>query len=1642
LADDMTLEALIQITANTSGVDEAISALDRLNQAAQSASQGVSGAGSSMGAGISGATDQIKEAAVTQEAFIAEYRSVSKSMGETDEQIERDVQTYIRESGNQTQAVVKQTEAVRDQVEVIGESAAVTQKQTKAAKDNASAAKTAAAAQQAAQKAQAEHVSSVKAGATTLQSWGSNLTKAVTLPIIAAGIASGKAAIDFETAFTGVTKTVDGSDEDFAALRKNILETSTQMPFAATEIARVAQTAGQLGVKVGDIQDFTKTMLMLGTATDDLGADEAASTIAQFAAITGMSIDDSDRLAASIVALGNNFPTTEGKIASMALRLSAAGRQAGMTEAQTLGFAAALASVGIEAEMGGSAFSKMLLNIDMAVASGGDELKQFAKVSGMSADQFAKAWKDAAAGAMETFIVGLSEVESKGGNLSSTLGKLGVDEVRLRDTMMRLAGGVDKVKGAVSESTKAWSENNALQKEYDRFAETMQSQITTTMNKLNTAGINIGAGLMPALDKVLDVVGNIAGAFADMDEGLRNTLIFGGGALAAIGPLLNGLGGLAKTVIDFPTTMKNVGTAFSMLGGLFTNPVGLGITAATVGVVGLVSALNSLRTDDIKGAFANVEYDEEQIARMTKQLEEGTLQINKNVQLAININEETNEIKNKINAYFADGKLDSKDVKQIKQDVEVIVNETFTETNKDGVVTKVEAALLTELVSLQEELNGILDGMQGKTGQAALDEAMAVLERIENIRLRLGVINSEMYQEQLGSYNRITMGLGTEEDVLPATLHLKQEYEVELVNITQDYKDQRAELIRKFNEAINSGNTEEAEKIDIKIKELDLKFEVDKQKLQSDYLTGLSKLFEGLGPSLGEEYAKVLEDLAKNWDMQALVQSALDTITNGGTVDEDAIKSILTPEVLAKYFKLPPDAIDQILKDPTIFGGLSTMLSQLMYELRTEFTKELKGLDKNPIVSALETLFKDETFLEAIQNFDPSAVWGALLDALKSYDLKDDKLGNDFVQKVIEDIQKQFETITVPAGHVAFDASGAEVQIENLKVGDIVYDATGAEFEVIGLTTNPETGVESVTLKPTGVKVALQGVPPVVEGGVGEYTVPIDSVNAKPGDIVIDPSGAHYTITEVVEDVDGGTVTIKYKAGEVTVDLGGQPPTPSVNLETIEVPIGQAVLTPAGILVNIGGTKALAQPGDIEVSADGTTATVKPGTVLVDPGTGQPTLKVGEEGFSFPVPEATANIQILKLNTSGATSELEPGEGEEGGSSPTLPPIPEVTQPVEKVVYDITGATTETTGEPTPQPEDVGSAYKIGEVASTGGGMAALKNSGAGGKSIPIKVSKVVYDVTGATTELSGEIPQLDEGSTPAQELTLPINVTLEPTVDSTGATDTINAAMDTLQEAGERTKPVNVTLEATPDSSAAASAVSAAMDTLETPETKTKPVTVQLAVTVDSSGAESAIQSALSALSKSETVTKTVTVNVKTVEKKSGSSGSSSSSSSSGGSSGASTLSSSSGSSASPMAAPMAFASLAEPVSFAAAMEPAALESAIEPVASALTVEPIAVASMAAAVDSAASRAVSALLSVADMDWSANLDGVIAAMARGVASGTGKDGESGEESSAESNKAARNGIVQNVTINSVHPLSPAQAARELYKTAQKLALR
>ncbi len=423
---------------------------------------------------------------------------------------------------------------------------------------------------------------------------GSTLTKTVTLPIVAMGTAAIKAQVDWESAFAGVKKTVDGTTEQIAELEQGIKDMSKELPSSAEEIAAVAEAAGQLGIQTDNILGFTKVIIDLGNATN-LTGEEGASQLAKFANITGMAQTEFDRLGSTIVALGNNSATTEADIVSMAMRLAGAGTQVGMTEANIVSLAAALSSVGIEAEAGGSAFSKVMVNMQLAVETGNDSLKDFASVAGMTTNEFSKAFKEDATGALISFIQGLSKAEEQGSSSIKILDDMGLTEVRLRDSLLRASSASELFNETISLGTQAWEENTALTNEATQRYATTESQIKILKNEITDMAREIGVELLPIVKDGLVIIKDLIDKFNNLSPATKENIIKFATLSATVGPVIGTVGKLAQGI---GSVTKLAGTLSTALGtaSVATSTVGTAsaVAGGATGMAGLATSLGGV----------------------------------------------------------------------------------------------------------------------------------------------------------------------------------------------------------------------------------------------------------------------------------------------------------------------------------------------------------------------------------------------------------------------------------------------------------------------------------------------------------------------------------------------------------------------------------------------------------------------------------------------------------------------------------------------------------------------------------------------------------------------------------------------------------------------------------------------------------------------------------------------------------------------------------------------------------------------------------------------------------------------------------------------------------------------------------------
>ncbi len=497
----------------------------------------------------------------------------------------------------------------------------------------------------------------------SIEKVGGSMTKGITLPIAGAVGAVTTAAVKWESAFTGVKKTndemVDSNGKviySYDDLEKGLRDLAKELPTSHEEIAKVAEAAGQLGIKTDKVVGFTKTMIDMGESTN-MSADTAATSLARFANITQMSQDKFSNLGSAIVDLGNNLATTESEITEMGLRLAGAGKQIGMTEGDIVGFAAALSSVGIEAEAGGSAFSRLMVQMQLATETGveafaplkqavaeqgvswesfvhavnwgGKELtavskqmgiptselkkmykeaskasgslEDFANVTGRTGEEFAQLFKSNPSQALIEFIQGLKDSEKHGISAIKVLDDMGITEVRLRDSLLRAANASDVFEGAVKRGNEAFNENTALAEEAGKRYGTTESQLKILRGQLNDVAITFGGPLVAALNSaisaakpMIEALANMTEAFASADPKTQEFILKMAALAASAGPVLKVFGKMTRFFGKTISTMfETAGNIDSKWQQFITKPIVNGSGSALQAVKGFVSKYKS-----------------------------------------------------------------------------------------------------------------------------------------------------------------------------------------------------------------------------------------------------------------------------------------------------------------------------------------------------------------------------------------------------------------------------------------------------------------------------------------------------------------------------------------------------------------------------------------------------------------------------------------------------------------------------------------------------------------------------------------------------------------------------------------------------------------------------------------------------------------------------------------------------------------------------------------------------------------------------------------------------------------------------------------------------------------------------------------
>ena len=412
----------------------------------------------------------------------------------------------------------------------------------------------------------------------SLVSLGMSLSTTVTPAMVALGHGMIDSANDIDAAYRDMRKTVNGTEQDFESLRQAAIDFSATHVTSADQILSIQAIGGELGVATEDLKTFAETVSNLDVATN-LNAEEAATALGQLSnIISDLDGDKFPNFADALVRLGNNGASTESAIADVASRIGAMGSIVGMTTPEILAWSSTIASTGQGSEAAGTAISRTMSDIETAVANGGDALDAFAEIAGMSADEFAKAWTETPSEAMQSFIEGLVSVEEDGGSAITTLDNLGITAVRQVQSIQGLMQMIEGLDDNLAMSEDAWNgvsdewgEAGDAAREAERKAEGFSGSLSRLQNMAQNVGAELGDSLVPIIDGVTDVLGDLYDTFVGLDDGTKQAIVAVGALAAAMGPLLllgKGVSEFFGGVASGVKKLRDIGSAVMKLEGL------------------------------------------------------------------------------------------------------------------------------------------------------------------------------------------------------------------------------------------------------------------------------------------------------------------------------------------------------------------------------------------------------------------------------------------------------------------------------------------------------------------------------------------------------------------------------------------------------------------------------------------------------------------------------------------------------------------------------------------------------------------------------------------------------------------------------------------------------------------------------------------------------------------------------------------------------------------------------------------------------------------------------------------------------------------------------------------------------------------
>lgn len=496
----------------------------------------------------------------------------------------------------------------------------------------------------------------IKAVGDSIANVGAQMTRTVTVPIVALGGAAVNTAAEYEAAMSEVRAITGASDDDFQRLSDTAREWGTNSVYSASEVAQAYKYMGMAGWDAEQMLEGLPGVLNLAAAsgedlgivsdivTDGLtafgyGAQDAAHFADVLAAAATSSntnvsmMGESFKYAAPVAgALGysvDDVAIALGLMANSGIKASQAGTTLrtvlqNMTN-PTDSMAAAMDALGVSLDDGnGNMYSFMEIMQQLRAGFGQLKIPQEEFLSQMEQLDAAfddgtmseKEYTDAQAALMER------AYGAEGALRAQNAAMLG--GARSMSGLLAIVNASDEDFASLTESIRGSS--GAAERMADTMQDNLAGELRKLKNNLKELGISFGNVMLPAIKRVVAGIQDLIKKLQNLTPKQREQVVRIAAITAAIGPALVAVGKLTSA---FGTLVTGAGKVVSGFGKLQTIMLAHPYAAAAVGAVALAAGITKIvdaMTETPYEAFTakleTVKAEMESVNQMTQQYQQ------------------------------------------------------------------------------------------------------------------------------------------------------------------------------------------------------------------------------------------------------------------------------------------------------------------------------------------------------------------------------------------------------------------------------------------------------------------------------------------------------------------------------------------------------------------------------------------------------------------------------------------------------------------------------------------------------------------------------------------------------------------------------------------------------------------------------------------------------------------------------------------------------------------------------------------------------------------------------------------------------------------------------------------------------------